>query len=118
MAVSKRDRKRAIKRALRVKSHVKRGGFVLPRVSVHRSLTNTYAQVIDDSKHHTIASISTVGLEDKGDKKQQAYEAGLLLAKLAVAKGIERAVFDRGKCKYHGRLQFFADGLRAGGIAL
>ncbi len=70
MVTHKKDRIRAKRRTMRVRSHIKKVS-ALPRVSVFRSLTNMYAQVIDDNTHATLASCSTLELKDiKVIKKQ------------------------------------------------
>ncbi len=120
MAINKRDKKRAERRALRVRSKIKLFSG-LPRVSVFRSLKHIYAQLIDDAAGITLAAASTLSDELSnvvGPKKEQARHVGLVLAKKAKEKGVEKVVFDRGQYKYHGRLKALADGLRDGGIAL
>ena len=78
-----------------------------PRLCVFRSLNHIYAQLIDDSKRHTLVSMSTLNpqVKDKLDgvvKTKQAEIVGTLLAKEALDKGIKSVVFDRGGYKYHG----------------
>ena len=92
-----------------------------PRLCVFRSLNHIYAQVIDDSCGHTLTSASTLDLEIKGEldgkvRAAQAELVGLLVAKKALAKGINQVVFDRGGYKYHGRVKALADGARQGGL--
>ena len=88
-----------------------------PRLSVFRSLANTYAQVIDDTNGHTLASASTrePGLEDD-PKAVKAWKIGMLVAERAKAQGIAQVVFDRGGYKYHGRVKELAEGAREGGL--
>ena len=115
MAITRRDRARKKRRVLRVRNRLDKGA--LPRVSVFRSLNNVYGQIIDDNTHTTIASCSSLTLKDvNGDKKEIASAVGKELAKRAKDKGIDRVMFDRGSCKYHGRVKAFADGLREGGV--
>lgn len=103
------------KRKLRVRSKVRDCGK--PRVSVFKSLNHIYAQLIDDAKHATLASSSTMEItKAKGDKKAKAHAVGLELAKKAQALGIDTVVFDRGHFLYHGRVKALADGLREGGL--
>lgn len=102
------------RRAARVRSKVVNTG--LPRVSVFRSLQHIYAQVIDDQVQKTLVSCSSLELELAGDKKQKAHAVGVELAKRALDKKIEAAVFDRGRFLYHGRVKALADGLREGGL--
>lgn len=118
MAVSKKDRKRAIRRKERVRNKVRKN-VAIPRVSVFRSLNHMYAQVIDDNAGKTIASCSSLELKNtKGDKKAVAQAVGLELAKRAKEKGIERASLDRGPYLYHGRIAALTQGLRDGGIQI
>lgn len=92
-----------------------------PRLCVYRSLNNIYAQIIDDVAGHTLAACSTkekavIALIEGKNKVEQAKIVGEELAKKAVAKGIEKVVFDRGGYLYIGRVQGLADGARAGGL--
>ena len=114
MATHKKDRITAARRVLRVRAKVKRYGMP-PRVSVFRSLSHIYAQIIDDMTQQTVASCSSLELDDlKGDKTAVAHAIGLELAKRAKAKGVDAVVFDRGRFKFHGRVKALADGLREG----
>ncbi len=92
-----------------------------PRLNVYRSLSQIYAQVIDDTKGHTLASASTLDSELKkklkGLKKtEQARLVGELVAERAKEKGIRLVVFDRGGYKYHGRVKALADAAREAGL--
>jgi large subunit ribosomal protein L18 len=88
-----------------------------PRLSVHRSLTNIYAQVIDDQKGETLVSASSLALKLKtGGNIAAAKEIGKAVAKLAVEKGIKKVVFDRGGYLYHGRVKALADAAREAGL--
>jgi len=102
-----------IRRHKKIRSRIS-GTSEIPRVSVYKSLQAIYAQVIDDTKNHTIASVSTKGLS--GKKIEQSREAGKKLAEILKKSGIEKIVFDRGGNRYIGRVKEFADGLREGGI--
>lgn len=117
MAVRKQDKMRTRRRALRVKSKIKRVSD-RPRVSVFRSLQYIYAQIIDDQAQKTLVGISSAQLPAKGDKTEKARLAGIELAKKALEQGIEAVVFDRGQFKYHGRIKALAEGLREGGLKL
>jgi len=108
------------RRHTRVRAKVK-GTTSRPRLCVFRSLNHIYAQVIDDLEGHTLIFASTLDPEIKGEldgkvKKSQAELVGLLVAKRALAKGINQAVFDRGGYKYHGRVKALADAARQGGL--
>ena len=89
-----------------------------PRLSVFRSESNIYAQVIDDVAGTTLVSASTVekGFEGNGGNIAAAKKIGATVAERALAKGIEEVVFDRGGCIYHGRVQALAEGAREGGL--
>lgn len=113
------DRKR---RHLRVRNKVS-GTAEAPRLCVYRSLNHIYAQIIDDTVGNTLVTASTLDKELKGQltgktKKEEAKAVGELLAKKALAKGIEKVVFDRGGYLYTGRVASLADGAREGGLKL
>jgi large subunit ribosomal protein L18 len=115
----KRSIARGQRRAFRVRQKIKRVGSNSLRVSVFRSLNQTYAQLIDDLRGVTLASCSTVALKDiAGDKKTQARAVGKELATYAKKLNIEAVVFDRGSYRYHGRIREVAEGLREGGLSL
>ena len=90
-----------------------------PRLSVYRSNKHLFLQLIDDESGKTILSVSDRELKSKKKdvkKSDRAYEAGKLLADRAKAKKIEKAVFDRGGYKYHGRVRRVAEGARESGL--
>jgi len=92
-----------------------------PRLNVFRSLHHIYAQVIDDSRGHTLVSASTVDPEVKTQiqgltKTEQARVVGKVLAERALSQSIKTVVFDRGGYKYHGRVRALADAAREGGL--
>ena len=92
-----------------------------PRLNVYRSLTNIYAQIIDDTQGHTLASASTIDVEvapqTAGLKGvERAKLVGKVLAERATAKGIKRVVFDRGGYQYHGQVKALADASRENGL--
>ncbi len=93
-----------------------------PRLSVFRSLKHIYAQVIDDTTGRTIAAASSQealkGNDEasSGPKTDVSAAVGKALAERAKAVGVTRVVFDRGGCKYHGRVKALADGSREGGL--
>jgi len=92
-----------------------RGTAERPRLSVYRSLTQIYAQLIDDVHGHTLISASTLSLK-KGIKIEKARECGKAIAKQAKEKGIKNIVFDRSGYKYHGRIKAVAEGAREAGL--
>lgn len=108
------------RRHTRVRAKVE-GMTSRPRLAVFRSLNHVYAQVIDDSRGHTIASASTLDPEIKGlvaGKKKAARSelVGSLVAKRARGQGIKEVTFDRGGYKYHGRVKALAEAARQGGL--
>lgn len=114
---SQRARKR---RQRRVRRHLA-GTAERPRLNVFRSARNIYAQVIDDTAGHTLASASTAEKSVAADtasmnKKDQASHVGKLVAARAVAAGVSEVVFDRGGFIYHGRVKALAEGAREGGL--
>jgi large subunit ribosomal protein L18 len=88
-----------------------------PRLSVYRSNSEIYGQVIDDVQGHTLLSVSSRMMKElKGTKTEKSKEVGKSLAKMAADKGITSVVFDRGGYLYHGRVKAFAEGAREGGL--
>ena len=121
MSASKtRGGKRIIRHA-RVRRKVS-GTTDRPRLSVFRSSTHIYAQIIDDVKGETLVSGSTLVQEIKKDlsasasKKDVAKLVGGLVGKRAAKAGIGSVVFDRGGYKYHGRVKALAEGAREEGL--
>jgi len=100
-----------------------KGTHERPRLSVFRSNENIYAQIIDDTRSHTLISCSTLDSEIKDKiKNGRTCEASKLtgqkLAKLSLEKNINKVIFDRGPYIYHGRIKALADGSRLGGLIL
>jgi large subunit ribosomal protein L18 len=92
-----------------------------PRLNVYRSLTNIYAQIIDDNDGKTIVAASSrdAELQDKvknGGNVKAAEAVGELISKKAKTKKIKSVVFDRGGYIYHGRVKALADAARKGGL--
>ena len=87
-----------------------------PRLSVFRSNTGIYAQIIDDIKGVTIAAASTVELGKKTVNLENSKSVGKKLAEKAVASGVQSIVFDRNGYLYHGNIKAFAEGAREGGL--
>lgn len=92
-----------------------------PRLCVFRSLNHIYAQVIDDTRKHTLASASSLDPEIRGQlkektKKSVAEMVGTLVARRAQEKGIKEVVFDRGGYQYHGRVKALAEAARQAGL--
>lgn len=88
-----------------------------PRLSVFVSNKHISAQIIDDTKHVTIAQISTVGQKAaSGTMTERAVWVGTEIAKKAKTAKVRQVVFDRGGRLYHGRVKALADAARAGGL--
>jgi large subunit ribosomal protein L18 len=98
----------------RIRSEIS-GAVSRPRINVFRSNTGMFLQMIDDVIGKTLVSVSTKEVKAEG-KMNQSFEAGKLIAQKAKQAGIEKAVFDRGGYKYHGRVKAAADGAREGGL--
>ena len=113
------DRKaRRQKKHYRVRRNIS-GTPEYPRLAVYRSAKHIYAQIIDDTKGHTLVAASTLDADLKeswGGNVEAAKAVGKLLAERALTKGIKGVVFDRGGLLYHGRVAAFADGAREGGL--
>lgn len=105
----KRDRRHA-----RIRSKIE-GTSTMPRLSVYKSNKHIFAQIIDDTAGHTLASLSTQKIAGKG-MLEKAQKAGAELAKVALSKNIKHIVFDRGGFIYTGQIKAFADGAREGGL--
>ena len=111
-----------VRRAARVRKQVKKVAGERPRLLVYRSSKNIYAQIIDDSKGHTLAAASTLDKDIKGSLKtgadtSAAVEVGKLIAERAKKAGVSQVVFDRGPYIYHGRVKALADAAREGGLS-
>jgi large subunit ribosomal protein L18 len=109
-----------IRRHRRVRKRVQ-GTAERPRLSVYRSLSHIYAQVIDDDAGRTLASASDLDADVRGErngkrKTDVAKLVGELVARRAKEQGISRVVFDRGGYRFHGRVQALATGAREGGL--
>lgn len=111
-----------IKRKQRIRKTIS-GTPERPRLCVFRSTKHIYAQVVDDTKGHTIASASTLDdairsvpeIKSK-NKIGKANEVGKLIAQKAKEKGVSRVVFDRNGYLYHGRVKAVSDGARENGL--
>ena len=108
----------------RRKMHIRKkvnGTVERPRLSVFRSSKHMYAQVVDDTTHQTIASVSTLDekimAELTGLKKiDRAKKIGAAIAERCKLKGVEKVVFDRNGFIYHGRIMALADAAREAGL--
>ncbi len=120
MAKNKTRSAARIRRHARVRKNVS-GNPEKPRLNVFRSLTNIYAQVIDDEAGFTLASASSIDNElrkkmDGLTKTEQAKLVGKTVAERARENGIEIVVFDRSGYRYAGRIKALAEGAREGGL--
>lgn len=116
MALNKKDRRTRIK--LKIRKRVK-GSSESPRLTVFRSNSEIYAQLIDDKAGKTIMAVGSVEKSVQGAKAtkiEKAKMVGKLIAEKAVANGITSVVFDRNGFLYHGRIKSLADGAREGGL--
>jgi len=119
MARDKNSRRLRVVRHIRVRKKVQ-GDGARPRLCVFRSLRHIYAQVIDDTTGHTLASASSLeSAAGKGTelaaKLSTSQSVGKLVAERAKEQGIKEVVFDRGGYKYHGRVKALAEGSREAG---
>lgn len=110
------------RRHKRVRSRVA-GTAERPRLSIYRSLTNIYVQVIDDDASTTLVSANTLEKDiakqiDGKSKVEAAKTVGQIVAERAKDAGIEQVVFDRGGYRYHGRVAAIAEGAREAGLKL
>lgn len=108
------------KRHRRLRRHLS-GSAVRPRLAVFRSNNHIYAQLIDDDAQSTLCSASSVDKELRsnltiGATCDASAAVGQLVAKRALAKGIQQVVFDRGGNLYHGRVKALADAAREAGL--
>ena len=118
---TKDDRRRRIQ--LRQRKRIS-GSQARPRLSVFRSVTHIYAQIIDDMSGQTLASASSVEAAIKtafdkdvrGGNLKGAESVGKAIAERSLEKGIKRVVFDRSGFLYHGRIRAVADAARKAGL--
>ena len=108
------------RRKLRIRQRIT-GTPDRPRLSVFRSSKHIYAQVVDDVAGKTVAHASTLSRDVRGEaaeatKLDAAKKVGSAIAKLLLAKGIDKVVFDRSGYLYHGRIRALADGAREAGL--
>ena len=112
--MAKLGRRKRIKLGIRKKVQ---GTTGRPRLSVFRSNRGIYAQLIDDSKGHTVAFASSMETEKKGKLNVEISKTvGLKVAQRAKEAGIEQVVFDRNGYLYHGNVKALAEGAREGGL--
>lgn len=108
---------RRLRRKNRVRATIS-GTASKPRLSVFRSNTHIYAQVIDDTAGKTLCASSDLKINEKGTKSELAAKVGADIASKMKALKIENAVFDRNGFLYHGRVKTLADAVREAGIQI
>jgi large subunit ribosomal protein L18 len=116
--MARRDSKNIIRLRVhkRIRSRVS-GTGERPRLAVFRSVKHIYAQVIDDTKGHTVVAAGSTEKDSKnGGNVAGAKEVGKLVAERAKDKGIKAVVFDRGGYQYHGRVKALAEAAREAGL--
>ena len=106
---------RTQKRQNRVRAKIAKN-IGIPRLSVFRTNSHIWAQIIDDKHGKTLVSSSSKALKSSGNKTKVAQEVGLSIAQKALEKKILNIRFDRGAYKYHGRVKALADAARGGGL--
>ncbi len=97
------------------------GSATKPRLSVFRSNSHIYAQLIDDQTGKTIVSandqkMTEIKAKDLSGKVARAYEVGKMIGQAALDKKVEQIIFDRAGYKYHGRIKALAEGAREAGL--
>jgi len=113
MATIKNLRRTRIKRAIRAKIA---GTAERPRLSVYRSNSAVYAQLVDDLAGKTLFAATSYKKDKVNNNVEAAKTVGLAIAAKAKAAGIEKVVFDRNGYLYHGRIKSLAEGAREGGL--
>jgi large subunit ribosomal protein L18 len=112
-------KKRFSRRRKKIKNKVRRNSSLL-RLCISRSNKNFYAQIIDDSKGHTLVAMSTLSKDFPETKNcgnlEAAKSLGKFIAEQAIASGIKQVVFDRNGYLYHGKIKAFADSARENGL--
>jgi large subunit ribosomal protein L18 len=112
--IEKQERRTRRRRRIRARAF---GTAAQPRLSVFRSNRGVVAQLVDDDRGHTIASVQWFEPDLRKLKPmEQATRAGELLAERAKEAGVESCIFDRGGYRYHGRVKALADGARGKGL--
>lgn len=109
-----KDRRKRIKLSIR---HKIEGTPARPRLSVFKSNKAIYAQLVDDSKGHTLLAASSKDIKEKGGVNLEiSKNVGKKVAEQAIASGIKEIVFDRNGYLYHGNIKALAEGAREGGL--
>ena len=114
MNKTKATKARQVRRHARIRSKVS-GTATRPRLSIYKSTTAIYAQVIDDLTGVTLAAADSRKSSAK-TPLERAKDTGMIVAKAAAAKNINEVVFDRGGYEYKGKIKAIAEGAREGGL--
>ncbi|NPA46037.1 MAG: 50S ribosomal protein L18 [Chlorobi bacterium] len=116
MGLTKIEKAKRVRRRIRKKIS---GTAERPRMVVFRSNKDIYVQIVNDDEGHTLAAASSRDKDiaaQSGTKSEKAAMVGEKIAKIALEKGIDKVVFDRGTHIYHGRIKALAEGARKGGL--
>ncbi len=108
-----------LEKRLKIKKRVRgkvEGTKECPRLTVYRSNKQIYAQIVDDIAGETLASASSLKIEDKLPKKEVAAKVGELIAHQAIEAGVQNVAFDRNGYLYHGRVKELANAARKAGL--
>ena len=108
-----------LEKRLKIKKRVRgkvEGTKECPRLTVYRSNKQIYAQIVDDIAGETLASASSLKIEEKLPKKEVAAKVGELIAQKAIEAGVENVAFDRNGYLYHGRVRELANAARKAGL--
>lgn len=108
-----------IEKRIKIKKRVRgkvSGTKERPRLTVYRSNKQIYAQLVDDDAGKTLASASSLKIEEKLPKKEIAAKVGEFIAQSAIEAGIENVAFDRNGYLYHGRVKELANAARKAGL--
>jgi len=109
--------KNNIKRTKRIRRKLKRINSERYRLTVFKTAKNISAQIIDDKNNKTLVSATSLKKNSTiNKKKDKSINVAESLVKKALEKKVTKVYFDRGKYKYHGRIKFFAEALRKGGL--
>jgi large subunit ribosomal protein L18 len=121
MNIQEKKQRKRIRRKFAIRKKIV-GTPEKPRLTVYRSLSHVYAQIIDDTNGKTLASASTLDTEIKASikpetkKSEQSKLVGQAVARKAIEKNIAEVCFDRNGYLYHGRVKALADGARDAGL--
>lgn len=113
--------RRQSRRTFRVRNGIRRNSTRAHRLSVFRSRSNIYVQLINDEAGETVCSVNTLQdgvVSGSGGNVAAARAVGTRIAELALEKGIKEATFDRGSYRYHGRIAAVAEAAREAGLKL